>query len=252
MCLIIFSWRTSTRYPLILAGNRDEFLDRPTRAAHHWENLQHIFGGRDLKDGGGWLALSTQGAFAAVTNVREPGQRADARSRGQIVRDFLHQPQSAMSFALALQEEQDAYNGFNALLCDGAHLVYLSNRNEQNPRLLAPGHYGLSNHALETPWPKVVRARNTLSGIAHLHDPELLSAHLIDALQHDTPAPDESLPDTGFGLALERQLSPVFIRGEVYGTRATSVLLQDAAGAMHFTERSYQPDAFTHLFLKPT
>src|SRR5690606_13396764 len=143
----------------------------------------------------------------------------------------------------------DAYNGFNALLCDGTHLVYLSNRNEQNPRLLAPGHYGLSNHALETPWPKVVLAKSALNGTDHLHSADELSEHLINSLQHDSQATDDSLPDTGFGLALERQLSPVFIRGEVYGTRATSVLLQDAGGALHFTERSYQPDGMIRMTL---
>src|SRR3990167_8250057 len=162
MCLIVFTWQLNPDYPLILAGNRDEFFARPTREAHFWDEHPHIFGGRDLKDGGGWFAVDKLGRFAGVTNVREPGQNPKARSRGLIVQAYLAGELPALNFAQNLHEEGAAYNGFNALFGDGETLVYTSNRNDQTPRALPPGHYGLSNHALNTPWPKVVRAVDAL------------------------------------------------------------------------------------------
>lgn len=240
MCLIVFTWQLNPDFPLILAGNRDEFFARPTREAHFWDEHPHIFGGRDLKDGGGWFALDKKGRFAGVTNVREPGQNTNACSRGLIVQAFLAGELPALDFAQNLYEEGSAYNGFNALFGDGETLVYTSNRNDQSPRELPPGHYGLSNHALNTPWPKVVRAVDALKR-APQETPAQLSKYLLGIMNDKQSADDPLLPDTGVGIELERMLSPIFIHGEHYGSRATTVLLRDNKGRLHFTEQRHDP-----------
>lgn len=244
MCLIVFTWQLNPDFPLILAGNRDEFFARPTREAHFWDEHPHIFGGRDLKDGGGWFALGKNGRFAGVTNVREPRQNPQARSRGLIVQAFLAGELSALNFAQNLHAEGEAYNGFNALFSDGESLVYTSNRNNQTPRELPPGHYGLSNHALNTPWPKVVRAVDALKR-APKQAPAQLSEYLLGIMKDQQSADDILLPNTGVGLELERMLAPIFIRGGDYGTRTTTVVIREKSGKCHFVEYQHQADTET-------
>jgi uncharacterized protein with NRDE domain len=47
MCLIVFAWQLIPACPLVLAANRDEFFERPTRAASWWEDAPNVFAGRD-------------------------------------------------------------------------------------------------------------------------------------------------------------------------------------------------------------
>ncbi len=159
MCLIVFAWRQHPDFPLIVAANRDEFYERPTLAADFWADHPEVLGGRDLKEMGTWLGITRKGRFAALTNYRDPLHvRADAPSRGWLVRDFLTGERGAEDYLARLRDRGAAYNGFSLILGDAAGLYYYSNRGEEGPAALAPGVYGLSNHLLDTPWPKVRRA----------------------------------------------------------------------------------------------
>ena len=238
MCLILLAHAAHPRYALVVAANRDEFYERPTAPAQPWAEAPQVLAGRDLRGGGTWLGVTTEGRFAAVTNVREPGRvRLDAPSRGELVGGFLTGDASPAAFLRGLEPRADAYNGFNLLLGEGRELWWFSNRGGA-PRRLAPGVYGVSNHLLDTP--KVTRGKQRLQALLGAHDelpPDALLALLADA----APAADSELPETGVGREWERALSSAFIASPAYGTRSSTALLVERSGGATFVERSFAP-----------
>lgn len=240
MCLIGALWRAHPRYELVLAANRDEFHARPSAPAAFWPGAPDVLGGRDLKEGGGWLAVSARGRLGAVTNVRRMvPPRAGAPSRGALVAGFVRGAQSARAFADALAPQALRYAGFNLLLYDGTELRYVDNHPAFEQQPVAPGVHIVSNDQLDTPWPKSLRLRAALEQwrARDAEDFEPLFAALADP----TPAPDADLPDTGVGREMERFLSPPFIVGEAYGTRC-STLVAIGGGRIRFMERRFRPD----------
>jgi uncharacterized protein with NRDE domain len=233
MCLILVAWHAHPSYPLVVAANRDEFYARPTAPCARWPNSPEIFGGRDLEAGGTWLGVSEQGRFAAVTNVREPGIAKGSLSRGELTRNFLESRQSPERYLAAL--DFAAYSGFNLLLSDGNSLYYASNRGPLAQRLAA-GVYGLSNHLLDSPWPKLISARERFSLAL---DKLPASQPFFDILGDDEIVPDDLLPETGVPLEWERRLSAIFVRSQEYGTRASTLVTVNAEKALFFEERSF-------------
>lgn len=236
MCLIVFAWRPDNARPLIVAANRDEFYARPTQALGSWEQTPGVYAGRDLEAGGTWLGVGPQGRFAALTNIRDPGQPLGARSRGELVADYLRGGLSVEAFLATVASQTKHYSGFNLLVGDNRQLGYLNSVNA-TPRLLEAGVYGLSNAALDTPWPKLVKAREGLR--KQLDDPD--PPTLFELLGDNRQALDAELPSTGVGLATERLLSSVFIASQNYGTRASTVLIVEANGERRLVERSFGP-----------
>jgi len=232
MCLIGLTWRAQPRRELVLAANRDEFHDRPSAPAAFWDDAPHVFGGRDLRSGGSWLAVSARGRLAAVTNVRRMiPPIPQAPTRGALVADFVRGDASAAAFAQSLHAHADRYSGFNLLLFDGAELLYVDNHPAFEMARVAPGVHVVSNDQLDTPWPKSLRLKAVLERTAE-------PAALFEALADRRPAPDAELPDTGVGPQLERMLSPPFIVSPGYGTRcSTHVRVGD--GAIEFEERRF-------------
>jgi uncharacterized protein with NRDE domain len=249
MCLIAVAWRAHPRYRLAVIANRDEAHARPTAPAGPDPDFPDVHGGRDLAAGGGWLMVSSRGRMAAVTNVRVgPGQHAAPRSRGQLVRDFVRGDMPAAEAVAALAPVAEAYGPFNLLQWDGDTLAFASNHPRFAMHPVTPGLHAMSNGAFDAPWPKSGHAARALSawldaergdGGGSGPDPPSL-APLFEALADATPAPDDALPDTGVGLALERALSPPFVRGAHYGTRCSTVVLVDDA-AIVFAERRFGP-----------
>ncbi len=250
MCLIVFAWRVHPRYPLVVAANRDEYLARPAAPAHWWPEAPDLLAGRDLEAGGTWMGMHRDGRFAALTNYRDPSQRlAGAPSRGRLVRSALEGDGDTLATLRAIAAESPHYAGFNLLVCDGLSLgVHESTSGAV--RLLEPGVYGLSNHLLDTPWPKLARARKALEDSLDALPGE---ERLLALLRDDTPAPDHHLPETGLSLEWERWLSPAFIRAPGYGTRCSSVLTVAADGGTRFREWTWDEagalrSAVTHEF----
>jgi len=239
MCLIAVALNAHPRYRVVVAANRDEFHARPSQAATWWEDAPDIYGGRDLQQGGTWLACSRDGRWGAVTNVRRmvpPDPQAP--SRGNLVAGYLHAAGTAASHVEHLQSTAAHFAGFNLLLGDADSCSYLSNHPHTQHTELQPGVHAVSNASLDTPWPKLLRLREALSGWCAVGNTQ--TEALYTALADETPVPDAALPDTGVGLALERFLATPFIRGPSYGTRASTLLLIGDQG-IHFLERRYGP-----------
>ncbi len=238
MCLLFLSYLTTPGYQLVVAANRDEFLRRPTAPLDFIDREKTILAGRDLEGGGTWLGITAQLKFAAITNFREPAAtRVHAPSRGGIIMDYLTGDPGAGEYVHAIAARGDKYNGFNLILGDGKTLYYYSNK-IADPQLLTPGFYGLSNHLLDVPWPKVVRGKELLR-------PEMVETDTIDPLQlmelleDDRRPPDEELPDTHVGLDWERLLSTIFIDSSTYGTRSSAVITVTAGGGVEFLEKTF-------------
>ena len=237
MCLILFSYRRHPAYPLIIAANRDEFYERPTAPASFWDDQPDILAGRDLRDGGTWLGITRSGRMAAITNYRDPRILKDnAPSRGELVSGFLLGDATPDEYIQGIKSHADRYNGFNLLMGDGKGLFHFSNKTGVFSEIL-PGTHGISNHLLDTPWPKVERGRSRLADVLSGREPS--PNELFDILADTSHPDDRELPDTGIGIEWERLLSSVFIRSDIYGTRSSTVLLVDHEGTVRFIERSF-------------
>lgn len=238
MCLLLMAIESHPRYRAIFAANRDEFYNRPTAQAAFWEDAPQVLAGRDLLAGGTWMGMTRSGRFAAVTNYRDPStHRPDALSRGHLVSDYLRGEETPLGYIKRLAERGHPYNGFNLVLGDRETLLWCSNR-ATGERGLGPGVYGLSNHLLDTSWPKTEKGKAGLKDLIDGEaepDPEGLFALLSDRREAD----EEALPDTGVGLPLERVLSPIFIASPGYGTRSSTVLLVDRGNRVTFLERTF-------------
>lgn len=240
MCLIALAYKVHPRFPLIVAANRDEFLDRPAEPAHFWSDAPEILAGRDKRAGGTWMGITRSGRFAAITNYRDMRINFPAGpSRGLLVREALEHGVDA--------KDTKAYAGFNLIYGPVNGLRYHNNI-EGTDEPLKPGVHGLSNHFLDTPWPKVVKAKQEMERLLNTPDEELAEG-LFNLLADDAIAPDAGLPDTGLPLEMERAASSIFIRTPGYGTRCSTVLLVGADGKVLFVERNAQTrDTVTKRF----
>ena len=282
MCLVFVAWRAHPRYRLIVAANRDEFHARPTAPAAPWDGERgapdgersavrapprtsakrapavlhgdvggdvdggvgggaaagsRILAGRDLVAGGTWLGVAADGRFAALTNVRAtapPGP--DAPSRGRLAVEYLRSGLGARTHARDVTREADRYSGFNLLLGDRDGLFCVTNRGGERMTEVAAGCHGLSNDRLNVSWPKVTEG---LAGFRQLLRTDFVPDDLFALLADDEPATESDLRETG----LERAQSARFIRGEVYGTRSSTVVCVERSGALAFEERSFDARA---------
>lgn len=237
MCLILLAYKSHKQYPFILAANRDEFYDRPALPVSYWHDNPSIWGGRDLEKMGSWLGITRKGRFAAVTNYRDPSRlRKDARSRGEIVSVFLNGTDSPREYVNKVKEKREIYNGFNLILGNVSCCLYYSNITNIVEEL-KPGIHGLSNHLLNTPWPKVVRGKEKLEQtVQDKNFPD--KDRLFEILADSQKAKDQELPNTGVGIQRERMMSPIFIQSPDYGTRSSTVLLINRQNHVLFIERS--------------
>ncbi|MEH7176966.1 NRDE family protein [Neobacillus vireti] len=243
MCLILFAYKVNPKYKLMVAANRDEFYLRPTTPAHFWEDAPEILAGRDLEKMGTWMGVTRSGRFAALTNYRDPNEVTEGkRSRGELVANALQFKGDIKDYMQGLAGENDWYPGYNLLAGDGDELFYYSNVGRELKKL-TPGIYGVSNHLLNTDWPKVQSGKDGLSTILSNDNEDLLEP-LFTLLQKSELAPDERLPKTGVSIEWERMLSPMFIKSKNYGTRSSTLLLQSE------TEMVYAERVFTDNEIK--
>ncbi|MEH7332409.1 NRDE family protein [Neobacillus drentensis] len=237
MCLILFAYNIHPEYKLIVAANRDEFYNRPTAPAHFWEDSPEILAGRDLEKMGTWMGVTDLGRFAALTNYRNPKELTEGKqSRGELVADALKYDGVLANYMAKLAENNAQYPGYN-LLAGGANELYYYSNIGQELQKLKPGIYGVSNHLLDTEWPKVKIGKDGLSKIIGGNREDMVE-NLFALLQYSEASSDELLPNTGVPLDLERMLSPLFIKSEQYGTRSSTVMLMSDK-EIKYTERVF-------------
>lgn len=240
MCLIAFAIGASQRWPLVIASNRDEFLNRPTLPLARWKTTrgQEILSGRDLRAGGTWLGMTPGGRVAFLTNVREAEPKAGSCSRGELVTRWLETDGDAEGFVASLEKGEGTYGGFNLVLGDVQRNAWhwLTNKSINSvsgwqAQALEPGVYGLSNAALDTPWPKTLELKQSLAAALRqetkIHDLEALRRPLWSALANRQRAPASKLPATGVSQPMELALSSAFVEfpEHAYGTRCSTVLV---------------------------
>ncbi|HET6871822.1 MAG TPA: NRDE family protein [Sporolactobacillaceae bacterium] len=247
MCLILFAYHVHPKYKLIVAANRDEFYERSTLQAHFWEDCPNILAGRDLEKMGTWMGVTTTGRFAALTNYRNPKENTQGkRSRGELVARALKHEGKIQAFMQKVSEENTLYPGYNLLAGDINELFYYSNVGKELQKV-RPGIYGLSNHLLNSNWPKVEKGKLELSKIID-GKRNVIGADLMGLLQYSDPFQDELLPDTGVSPEMERMLSPLFIKSDHYGTRSSTVLLASDNHAKYvervFSKQGYKDNEY--------
>ena len=227
MCVLAFAWKTSPEYPLIFVSNRDEHHSRPSKSLERWPNTS-VYAPRDLKGGGTWLGFTADGRWAAITNFRDGIKQIEKPiSRGILVKDFLLSSASPKQYAEEISHKVQTFNGFNLLVGDIESIEYISNRRESDhvfaETLTEPGIYTLSNHLLNTPWPKTVSLRETFTK-ALVQNETVDLRDYIELLQSTETYDQTRLPNTGIPSELEQKLSPIFIVGNEYGTRSSTVM----------------------------
>lgn len=241
MCVLALAWNVHPRWRLLLAGNRDEFHERPTAALSHWEPARDMMAGRDLRSGGTWAGLDRRGRMAVVTNVRDPSiALPQAPSRGRLTTEFLTTGGSAAAYGQALLASAADYAPFNLLVSDATRCEFISNYPAPRQMSLSDGVHGLSNGDLDEPWPKTRRLAAALADWLASGESDL--EPLWRALADESRALDDELPDTGVELERERMLSATFIRDPVYGTRASTLIAIGYDGQGWISERRFGAD----------
>lgn len=244
MCLIFLSLNQHPQYKLVLAANRDEFYHRKTAAAEFWEDNPNVLGGRDLEAMGTWLGITKNGRLGMLTNYRDPKNiDPDAPSRGKLVSDFLEGTADSETYMEHIAQTGKQYNGFNLIAGKTDSLYYYSNYGGA-VRKLGTGLFGLSNHLLDTPWPKVLKGKERIKSL--LERPSLHAEELFAVLMDENPASDDMLPSTGLPVERERALSSMFIKTTGYGSRCSTVILAEYDGTVYFEERVFDPATFEH------
>ena len=227
-----------------MAANRDEFYKRPTEKADFWKESDDVLAGRDLQAGGTWMGVTRRGKISMLTNYRDPGNiNPEAPSRGHLVANYLKSNVEPYRYLEGVAENGETYNGFNLIAGSMDELYYYGNYDSSVKRI-APGTHGLSNHLLDTPWPKLSGGKQKLNQLLQKEDLDV--EELFQMLYDDAIAPDNLLPDTGIGLQWERLLSPMFIKSEQYGSRCSTVVLVDYDNQLTFSERIYDTTTFSH------
>ncbi|MEO5559353.1 MAG: NRDE family protein [Dokdonella sp.] len=238
MCLLLIAINTTPQFPLLLLGNRDEFHARASAPAQKWDADGRVVGGRDLVAGGSWLGLRDDGRFAAVTNLRTGVPATAPKSRGWLVRDFALGDESPHVFLDALRRTAGDYGPFNFVVGDRNGVFALSSA-DTLVRELGQGVHVISNGPIGVHWPKTERLQQRFEEMIQRDAGAIDEARLLDLLGDESQPADVTLPDTGVGLELERRLAPIFIRGDHYGTRASTLLARGADGRRVLHERRF-------------
>jgi uncharacterized protein with NRDE domain len=244
VCILFVAIEQHEHYPLIIAANRDEFFNRPTLPSHFWGEQKQVLAGIDEQAGGTWMGINQAGNIAALTNIRAPDSiQQDAVSRGKLVSHYLCQPK--VDYEVDLQRTKQHYNGYNLLYGPWNNLKVYNNHLDQISTL-TQGFYGLSNASLNSPWPKLNKGVSRLKayceqGEQDSHNVEFTA--LFDLLLDTSPALDHELPQTGVPIDWERRLSSIFIQGENYGTRSSTILKVDKYNRVSWCERTFSNTA---------
>ncbi|UAA40503.1 NRDE family protein [Paraneptunicella aestuarii] len=242
MCILFIAVNQHKDYPLIVAANRDEFYARPTAPSEFWSDNPNILAGRDIQAGGTWMGINRQGAFAGLTNIRAPHTfRAEAKSRGELVSQFLTAPPDNQTYLQQIRNSASYYNGYNLIFGRWNNLMVYNNHLDQVDQL-ETGFYGLSNAWLNSDWPKIETGVDGLKKVCQNME-KFDKDSLFSLLGNQIKAEDHLLPETGVAPELEKELSSIFIHLPNYGTRSSTLMYVDQNHHVHWHERSFDTGA---------
>ena len=148
MCTLIVLHRCLPDRPLVVAANRDEFLDRPAEGpAVRNTRGGPILAPLDLEAGGTWVGLSARGVFAGLTNLRATSEQGATglRSRGEVVMAALESPSAEAAIRTLSALEEETYNPFQLLVADGRDAWLLVYRGRPEAIELEPGAHIVGN-----------------------------------------------------------------------------------------------------------
>lgn len=224
MCSLAVILRDSSRFPLVVAANRDESRERSTRAPFLWEGSPRRLAGRDEERGGTWLGVNEGGVFVAITNLWGRGPRDPRRaSRGELVARLLGCPDLEGAAARLEEENPEATNPCILVCADrGGEGFWTSTEHELRLRPLRPGVHAFGNRLPGEPENRAAEAELAGIGAAWSERREAAPDRLVAAL----------------GAALSRHASGedprdgvcVHTKG-VHGTVSSSILLAAPGGA---------------------
>ncbi len=229
MCITVLAYKVSSNCPVILGHNRDEYYDRPYQEAAilEMEHSRKIAGGTDVIAEGRWGGVNNHGRFAIITNIRNRLYRnPQLKSRGEIVKNYLEKFSDSKDYHAWLMQNYTHYNAFNILFGDLQHVYYFSSK-EGKIMELPPGLYGISNAALDTPWPKVLKAKQAVEKILVADkNPQDWIPKILQIFSDQEKFYFDS--KTGIEPSLDYELSPIFVHAPEYnyGTCATMVILE--------------------------
>nr|WIK87406.1 T10 protein [Oriental turtle dovepox virus] len=238
------------RFKFVLASNRDEIYSRESIPAKFWNSKGHdVLSGLDVKSGGTWLGINTNGKFSVVTNYLQPYEDPSFISRGKLVSDYLTSNISAHEYLCYLSERGHLYNGFNLLTAsfsnESDELYYYSNRSCMAPERLETGIYGLSNSLLDISWPKVCIGKRLFTDIIHTHkndlNQELLTTELLEMLNDTSQLPiDPRIEEQGqdFVRPMIKEFSSICVRANGYGTKTNTIVTIDNNYRVNFIEKT--------------
>ncbi|XP_006821090.1 transport and Golgi organization protein 2 homolog [Saccoglossus kowalevskii] len=260
MCILFFKLDVNPPtdgYKLILASNRDEYLDKPTKPASWWQDHPHILSGLDMRKGrvgGTWLGISKEGRLASLLNILQPQLDRNAKGRGPLVRNFIKSDVDCLPYLQEIAKEGQLYNGFNLLVMDLPRsnsipqIGYYSNMSGKDPELLTPGIHSLCNAIIDKPWKKAIVGKRKFEEIvnsATKRTEEKLVDQLIEFLNDDTPHPEPQINIQCNGeltLKQQQERSAVCVKSPDLrcGSRTNTIILVNAANKVKYVERTLQ------------
>ncbi|MGB0060085.1 NRDE family protein [Candidatus Binatus sp.] len=233
MCTLAIYFRATRDCPVVIAANRDEFLERAAGDPTTLLENPHVVGGKDLKAGGTWLGISENGIVAGLLNRRaENGGNPDARSRGLLCLDALRRRTAREAAEFASRERGSAYNPFNLLMVSRDEAFVAYNRGASIEVVeIKPGLHLLSNLNLnDFECPKISASYGKFAELGSREDFQrdpiahraALGALLAD---HNTQLDARSGRPNALCLHLEN-----------YGTRSSSLIFMrgDTAEIAHY------------------
>ncbi|MEE2804852.1 MAG: NRDE family protein [Pseudomonadota bacterium] len=235
MCFILIGINANTRYPFVIAANRDEYHARATAPAQFWSDYPDLYAGKDEEAGGTWMGLTRYGRFAALTNFSEPQSHSGPRSRGQLVLEYLLGSGDADQYLTVQRPNFGQYGGFNLLVGECRTSLHWASNRHSNKRKLSSGVFALSNHLLDTPGSKISNGKMQFSKVL---SSSFSQESLFDLLRDETPA-EELSTQVSHASRIARLRSSVFVRSAEYGTRSSTVITIGRDDVVRYSERSF-------------
>ncbi len=246
MCTLALFSRVLPGLPLVVAANRDEFLARPTSPPGLLHDSPAIFGGRDLVAGGTWLCVAEGGLVVGVLNRRtgEPPDPAKL-SRGALCVELAHCASAGEAARRLAEIPEAAHNPFNLLVADAESAFVGQNRRGGTVvEELAPGTHLLTNLDLnDATCPRISHSSRHFVAVGERFTVDRDRGRLLSGLR-------EVLSDHLTAVDDRQPTDQICIHTERYGTRSSTVVLEDDERRLELFHADGPPCRFPHQRLR--